>query len=49
LALPYGDRVIFGYCLPSNVGRACDEVTGTADPRIWTARRDKQLWKQLQG
>lgn len=48
LAKKYGDWVIFEHCLPFNVTRAYDEASGIADPRIWTAARDKRMWKALQ-
>ena len=45
----YGDWPIYEHCIPFNVSRAFDEASGIVDPRIWTAARDKVLWKQLQG
>ena len=45
----YGDWVIFEHCMPFNVARAYDEASGIADPRIWTAARDKRMWRSLQG
>ncbi len=48
LSKKYGDWVIFEHCLPFNVSRAYDEASGIADPRIWTAARDKRMWKDLQ-
>ena len=45
----YGDWAIYEHCIPFNVSRAYDEASGIVDPRIWTAARDKVLWKQLQG
>lgn len=44
----YGDWAIYEHCIPFNVGRAYDEAGGLEHPRIWTARRDKILWKELQ-
>ena len=29
-------------------GRAYDEAGGIADPRIWTAERDLEMWRDLQ-
>lgn len=49
LAKRYGDWVIFDHCMPFNVARAFDEASGIADPRIWTAARDKRMWRDLQG
>jgi hypothetical protein len=31
------------------VSRAYDEATHYADPRIWTAERDKDMWQALEG
>ncbi|MFQ5971238.1 MAG: MBL fold metallo-hydrolase [Alphaproteobacteria bacterium] len=49
LAGKYGDWVIFEHCLPFNISRAYDEASGVADPRIWTAARDREMWKALAG
>jgi glyoxylase-like metal-dependent hydrolase (beta-lactamase superfamily II) len=43
----YGHWVIFDHCMPFDVSRCYDEVTGHADPRIWTAERDRQMWAAL--
>ncbi len=45
----YGDWVIFNHCMPFDVTRAYDEATAHADPRIWTAERDRQMWEALEG
>lgn len=45
----YGGWVIFEHCLPFNVSRGYDEARGIRDPRIWTAGRDREMWKALQG
>lgn len=45
----YGNWVIFEHCIPFNVSRAYDEASGIADPRIWTAKRDLEMWQALQG
>lgn len=45
----YSDWVIFDHCMPFNVSRAYDEASGVTDPRIWTAERDLEMWKQLEG
>ena len=29
--------------------RFADEATQYADPRIWTAERDQQMWQSLEG
>ncbi|HEY9278562.1 MAG TPA: MBL fold metallo-hydrolase [Eoetvoesiella sp.] len=44
----YADWVIFDHCMPFDVSRAYDEATGYDDPRIWTAERDIEMWKQLE-
>lgn len=44
----YGHWVIFEHCLPFNISRCFDEVSGIADPRIWTAERDVEMWRTLQ-
>jgi hypothetical protein len=31
------------------VTRAYDEATAYRDPRIWTAERDIEMWKALEG
>ncbi|MBI3453409.1 MAG: MBL fold metallo-hydrolase [Rhodospirillales bacterium] len=43
----YGRWVIFDHCMPFDVSRAYDEAKGVAHPRIWTARRDIEMWKTL--
>lgn len=43
----YGDWVIFEHCMPFDVSRAFDEASGIADPRIWTAERDLEMWAEL--
>ena len=45
----YGHWVIFNHCMPFDVTRAYDEASGHADPRIWTAERDRQMWLALEG
>ncbi len=44
----YGNWVIFDHCMPFDVSRAFDEARGIADPRIWTAERDVEMWKALE-
>jgi glyoxylase-like metal-dependent hydrolase (beta-lactamase superfamily II) len=44
----YGHWVIFQHCMPFDVTRCYDEMTQYADPRIWTAERDVQMWKALE-
>ena len=46
---PFGAYAIYEHCLPFNVSRAFDEASGIAHPRIWTAERDLEMWKALQG
>ena len=45
----FGHWVIFDHCLPFDVSRAYDEAGGVADPRIWTAQRDAEMWRSLEG
>jgi len=45
----YGHWVIFDHCMPFDVTRCFDEATQHADPRIWTAERDRQMWETLEG
>jgi glyoxylase-like metal-dependent hydrolase (beta-lactamase superfamily II) len=40
---------IYEHCLPFDVSRAFDEARGIKHPRIWTAERDVDLWRTLQG
>ena len=44
----FGNWVIFEHCMPFDVSRAYDEASGIADPRIWTAERDVEMWKALE-
>jgi glyoxylase-like metal-dependent hydrolase (beta-lactamase superfamily II) len=39
---------IYEHCLPFDVSRAYDETKGIKNPRIWTAERDIEMWKDLQ-
>lgn len=45
----YGGWVIFDHCMPFDVTRCFDEVTKYPDPRIWTAERDQEMWRTLEG
>ena len=45
----YGHWVIFDHCMPFDVTRAYDLATGHADPRIWTDKRDQEMWVALEG
>ena len=49
LKVKYGQWVIFDHCMPFDVSRAYDEASAYPDPRIWTAERDVQMWKTLEG
>lgn len=44
----FGQWVIFEHCMPFDVSRAYDEASGIADPRIWTAARDREMWQALE-
>ena len=45
----FGNVFIYEHCLPFDVTRAVDEASGIKHPRIWTAERDIEMWKALQG
>jgi glyoxylase-like metal-dependent hydrolase (beta-lactamase superfamily II) len=45
----FSNYAIYEHCLPFNVARAYDEAQGIDTPRIWTAKRDQQMWADLQG
>jgi glyoxylase-like metal-dependent hydrolase (beta-lactamase superfamily II) len=45
----YGRWPIFEHCLPFDVSRVWDELSGVERPVIWTAERDRQVWDQMQG
>jgi glyoxylase-like metal-dependent hydrolase (beta-lactamase superfamily II) len=44
----YGQYPIYEHCMPFDVSRAFDEASGVANPRIWTAERDQEMWKSLE-
>jgi glyoxylase-like metal-dependent hydrolase (beta-lactamase superfamily II) len=44
----FGQVFIYEHCLPFDVSRAYDEAQGIKNPRIWTARRDQEMWAALQ-
>ena len=35
--------------MPFDVSRAYDEAQGITHPRIWTDKRDLEMWQQLEG
>jgi len=43
----YGVYPIYEHCMPFDVSRAYDEASGIKHPRIWTARRDVEMWKSI--
>ncbi|QKG26935.1 MBL fold metallo-hydrolase [Actinomadura verrucosospora] len=45
----YGRWPIFEHCLPFDVARLWDELSGIERPVIWTAERDRAVWDELQG
>ncbi|QUH03421.1 MBL fold metallo-hydrolase [Saccharopolyspora erythraea] len=49
LAGTYGRWPIFEHCLPFDVARLWDELSGVERPVIWTAERDREVWDRLQG
>ena len=48
LSRRFGHWAIFEHCMPFDVTRCYDELSGIADPRIWTAKRDREMWQALQ-
>ena len=48
LAPKFGAWPIFEHCLPFNVQRLWDEYDGIDWPRIWTMKRDREVWDKLQ-
>ena len=48
LAPQFGHWPIFEHCLPFDVARLWDELSGTDWTVIWTAQRDREVWAQLQ-
>jgi len=44
----FGRWPIFEHCLPFNVARLWDELSGLDWPQIWTAQRDREVWDNLQ-
>lgn len=45
----YGQWPIFEHCLPFDVSRVWDELSGIERPVIWTAERDREVWNELRG
>lgn len=43
----WGELPIFEHCMPFNVARLWDELSGVDDPIIWTAERDREVWAEL--
>jgi glyoxylase-like metal-dependent hydrolase (beta-lactamase superfamily II) len=43
----YGKYPIYEHCMPFDVSRAYDEASGIKHPRIWTAKRDMEMWKTI--
>jgi len=48
LVADHGAWPIFEHCMPFNVSRLWDELSGIERPRIWTAERYPQVWDELQ-
>ncbi len=44
----FGRWPIFEHCLPFDIARLWDELSGIERPTIWTAERDRAVWAQLQ-
>ena len=43
----YGKYPIYEHCMPFDVSRAYDEASGIKHPRIWTSKRDVEMWKSM--
>ncbi|MGQ0651572.1 MAG: MBL fold metallo-hydrolase [Betaproteobacteria bacterium] len=43
----YARYPIYEHCMPFDVARAYDEARGIKHPRIWTARRDREMWREI--
>jgi len=43
----YGAYPIYEHCMPFDVSRAYDEARGIKHPRIWTAKRDREMWGSI--
>ncbi|HEY5635674.1 MAG TPA: MBL fold metallo-hydrolase [Burkholderiales bacterium] len=43
----YGAYPIYEHCMTFDVSRAYDEARGIKHPRIWTARRDREMWREI--
>jgi glyoxylase-like metal-dependent hydrolase (beta-lactamase superfamily II) len=43
----YGQFPIYEHCMPFDVSRAYDEARGIKHPRIWTAKRDREMWATI--
>src|SRR3989441_3503916 len=43
----YGKYPLYEHCMPFDVSRAFDEARGIKHPRIWTTRRDREMWKAI--
>jgi glyoxylase-like metal-dependent hydrolase (beta-lactamase superfamily II) len=43
----YAKYPIYEHCMPFDVSRAYDEASGIKHPRVWTARRDLEMWKSI--
>jgi glyoxylase-like metal-dependent hydrolase (beta-lactamase superfamily II) len=44
----FSSYAIYEHCMPFNVSRAYDEASGRDWPAIWTAERDREMWRALQ-
>jgi glyoxylase-like metal-dependent hydrolase (beta-lactamase superfamily II) len=43
----YARYPIYEHCMPFDVSRAYDEASGIKHPRIWTAKRDREMWREI--
>lgn len=43
----YSAYPIHEHCMPFDISRAYDEASGIKHPRIWTAKRDREMWNSI--
>ena len=45
----FGDWPVYEHCIPFDVVRAMEELSGTEHPTVWTDERDARMWQELVG
>jgi hypothetical protein len=43
----YSGYPIYEHCMPHDVSRTYDEARGITHLRLWIARRDREMWKEI--